>query len=390
MECLVKKMLLLLLLLSSFSVSFGMDDGKESIESKILNLPVAEGEKPRLIDLNNYEDPIGLVTFSEIIDELGRVDQHEFYFAEVLTEGEYYTYYNTTDLPEESGMASGKEMLELLGRTQKDEWIDPSRRKIKQINIYVYHIQNETIALAETFNKPWLDDQDQPAVSEQQVLDQLGALLSRIGAPLDRYNSEEQRLDLSWLDLSYNLDNEFFIELARLLPDLRVLDLSRNQLESLPREIGRLSNLKELIVMSNQLRSLPRGIRYLSNLQKLCLNVNRLRSLPPEIGQLRNLQRLNLELNRLTSLPPEIGLLRNLRVLEVNGNRLHLLPHAIGMLTRLEWFSLSFNRLRLLPREIRYLRNLNRLDVSGNDQLAQSVHEIQAMLNGSQDIAIRK
>jgi len=49
---------------------------------------------------------------------------------------------------------------------------------------------------------------------------------------------------------------------------------------------------------------------------------NQLTSLPPEIGQLCQLQVLDCSRNQLTSLPVELGELKNLTVLDVNGNNL--------------------------------------------------------------------
>ena len=85
------------------------------------------------------------------------------------------------------------------------------------------------------------------------------------------------------------------------------LDLSYNQLNSLPLEISQLSNLTELVLHNNQLSSLLPEIRQLSNLTELYLSCNQLNSLPPEISQLSNLTELFLSNNpQLTSPPPEI------------------------------------------------------------------------------------
>ncbi|MFM5896156.1 MAG: leucine-rich repeat domain-containing protein, partial [Dolichospermum sp.] len=58
------------------------------------------------------------------------------------------------------------------------------------------------------------------------------------------------------------------------------LDLSNNQISSLPREIGQLTNLQSLNIYNNQISSLP-----------------------PEIGQLTNLQSLNIYNNQISSFP---------------------------------------------------------------------------------------
>ncbi|EMM76696.1 leucine rich repeat protein [Leptospira santarosai str. 2000030832] len=85
--------------------------------------------------------------------------------------------------------------------------------------------------------------------------------------------------------------------------DVRILDLSENQLTTLPKEIGKLQKLQELYLSGNQLTTLPREIGKLQTLQELGLSGNRLITLPKEIGQLKNLRWLSLKNN--TALIPQ-------------------------------------------------------------------------------------
>jgi leucine-rich repeat protein SHOC2 len=68
------------------------------------------------------------------------------------------------------------------------------------------------------------------------------------------------------------------------------LNLTGNQLTSLPAEIGRLTSLKELCLGGNKLTSLPAEIGRLTSLKELDLRYNHhMTSVPAEIGRLREL-----------------------------------------------------------------------------------------------------
>ena len=119
------------------------------------------------------------------------------------------------------------------------------------------------------------------------------------------------------------------------------LDLSGNNLRSLPAEIGQLDNLKTLYLSGNSLSSVPAEIGQLTNLMDLYLNSNSLSSVPAEIGQLTNLMDLYLNSNSLSSVPAEIGQLTNLTDLYLSSNSLSSVPAEIGQLTNLTDLYLS-------------------------------------------------
>ena len=65
------------------------------------------------------------------------------------------------------------------------------------------------------------------------------------------------------------------------------MDLSDNQLTSVPTEIGQLTSLTDLYLYGNQLTSVPAEIAQLSLLEQLWLSGNRLKSVPAAIRELR-------------------------------------------------------------------------------------------------------
>ena len=151
------------------------------------------------------------------------------------------------------------------------------------------------------------------------------------------------------------------------LTSLTHLILHRNSLTTLPTEIGQLTNLIWLDLFGNQLTTLDPAIGQLTNLIYLNLRGNQLSSVPPEIGNLRNLTQLNLKRNHLNTLPPEIGKLTNLRQLSLSSNNLKILPEELTNLEqRLDQFSMANNYLTSLPPQILRLTHLSQLYVSHN------------------------
>jgi hypothetical protein len=113
------------------------------------------------------------------------------------------------------------------------------------------------------------------------------------------------------------------------------LDLSKNRLAALPREISLLQSVTWLSLSSNNLRSIPASIGELTALKKLVLSGNMVSLLPPTFGRLNSLKELDLSSNRLLSLPLEIGMLSALVELNLAHNKLCELPLEFSRLTSL-------------------------------------------------------
>ncbi|XP_033205001.1 leucine-rich repeat 47 [Bombus vancouverensis nearcticus] len=137
------------------------------------------------------------------------------------------------------------------------------------------------------------------------------------------------------------------------LQSLRILNLSNNQISSLPNELGTLQHLQELILSQNRL---DRAFKW------VWLNQVAIRS---------NLKLLDISNNLLYKLPQQIGKLESLVNLKASQNMLSFLPQSLGNLHNLKYLDLSKNKLRYLPGSIRNL-HLITVDVSNND--FSSVH----------------
>ena len=79
---------------------------------------------------------------------------------------------------------------------------------------------------------------------------------------------------------------------------LEVLNLGDNHIETVPAELGSLSNLVSINLACNRIRSLPRTMIRLRKLRSLSLHNNRLATLPPELVSI-NLVELSLRNNPL-------------------------------------------------------------------------------------------
>ncbi len=179
------------------------------------------------------------------------------------------------------------------------------------------------------------------------------------------------------LDLIGNQLSEIPRELGR-LSTLRELYLSNNQLSEIPRELGQLSTLRELYLSNNQLSEIPRELGQLSTLHRLGLSNNQLREIPRELGQLTNLQMLYLIGNHLSEIPRELGQLTNLRELNLRDNQLNEIPEELEQLSSLQELYLRNNQLSQVPVKLGQLTNLRVLQIEGNPNLLTPPPEIVA------------
>ena len=82
-----------------------------------------------------------------------------------------------------------------------------------------------------------------------------------------------------------------------------------------------------------KLTSIPMELFKFKDMKELNLSHNQLTSIPPELGQLVNLKILWLSYNQLTSIPKELGELRNLRIY-IDNNPIDYLPPPIQRLLK--------------------------------------------------------
>jgi Leucine-rich repeat (LRR) protein len=129
---------------------------------------------------------------------------------------------------------------------------------------------------------------------------------------------------------------------------LETMDVSQNELISLPDELGTLEDLQQLDATNNRLRVLPPVLAELPALKKLMLAHNQLTQLP-ELGafNLPPLVQLVASHNALTAVPPSFAGLIYLVELDLSHNRLGTLPSGLGGMRALKTLMLAKNELAI-------------------------------------------
>lgn len=166
------------------------------------------------------------------------------------------------------------------------------------------------------------------------------------------------------LTLSEQLTS-FPLEILSLADSLEVLDLSNNQLTTLPPELKQLSKLKIIFASNNNFRTLPEVLGQCPNLEMvgfksnqinwvpenslppklrwLILTDNQLQTLPDSLGERPRLQKLALAGNLLTHLPETMSQLSNLELVRISANKLTQCPEQLLALPKLAWFAFAGN-----------------------------------------------
>lgn len=156
-------------------------------------------------------------------------------------------------------------------------------------------------------------------------------------------------------------------EVFDLADTLEVLNLSGNQLTSLPQDLPGLHRLKVIFCSDNPFARLPEVLGDCAALQvvgfKACriedvpgtalppalrwliLTDNAISSLPPELGQRPALQKLMLAGNALSDLPAGLADAQGLELIRLAANQLTQLPGWLTELPRLSWLALAGNPL---------------------------------------------
>ena len=177
------------------------------------------------------------------------------------------------------------------------------------------------------------------------------------------------------------------------LQQLEVLQLAGNpKLTKLPDLLVRLVGLKRLVVRETPLESLLRDIGNMTELREISLSGGTYPTLPDSIILLPLLETLRVEGPRgeggLTRLPHNLGMLASLKTLEISQHTsLFALPDSIWQLKNLVTLSVKDCPMVMLPGRLDELQALQTLSLSGCDKLVRlpdSITSIHPWLTGAQ------
>lgn len=154
-------------------------------------------------------------------------------------------------------------------------------------------------------------------------------------------------------------------ELFTLEDTLEVLDLTDNNLSSLPDDFYRFKKLKRLFLSNNQFDHVPKNLAKLPVLSMigirnnhikifeenslplstrwLILTDNNIEVIPNFIGDLKQLQKCMLSGNQIKSLPESMSECNNLELLRISTNKLDSFPTFLLTLPKLSWLAYSGN-----------------------------------------------
>mmetsp|Transcript_18967 Transcript_18967/g.35566 ORF Transcript_18967/g.35566 Transcript_18967/m.35566 type:complete len:918 (+) Transcript_18967:65-2818(+) len=173
---------------------------------------------------------------------------------------------------------------------------------------------------------------------------------------LDRIPPSLEELEgLMTLCLSYNNIRKFSQELAK-CETLEIIVLDWNQISEIEPGIFSGGNafpkLQVINLSHNRLHFLPPDFpKTQSELQYVDLSYNQLTSVPAALMQCRFLKELNLSHNKISKLPEAYGL-KHLKKFFVSFNELSALPEDIGTSLHLEKLRITSNQIKRLPYSI--------------------------------------
>ena len=215
---------------------------------------------------------------------------------------------------------------------------------------------------------------------------------------LDALPPQLRRLaNLQVLELSHNPLSHFQIRPLPSLTELRTLHMRNTQRTgaNIPTGLEALVHLADVDLSENQLTTIPEGLLSVPNLRRLNLGSNAIVEVSPAIERWTRLETLILSRNDIAALPTGLCKLTKIRKLYLNENRLDFegIPSGIGKLVEMVVFSAADNRLEMIPESLCRCGALKRLILARNRliTLPDAIHltELETLdLKGNPDLVM--
>ncbi len=190
-------------------------------------------------------------------------------------------------------------------------------------------------------------------------------------------NTLQQLLDgklqgIKRLDLACGL-TEFPNEIFDLADTLEILNLTGNQLKTLPDDLTKLKKLKVIFCSENQFIHVPEVLGAFDHLTMVGFKSNKISYLPKE-AIAKNLRWLILTDNCLREVPTNVGDCHAMQKMMLAGNQLSALPESLVNCQRLELLRISANQFENIPPWLLELPRLAWLALAGNQFNAAQEH----------------
>lgn len=191
---------------------------------------------------------------------------------------------------------------------------------------------------------------------------------------------------------------EFPIEILDLADTLEILDLSQNNLSSLPPNFDKLSKLKIAFFSDNLFTELPEVLGKCQSLEMigfksnqikivsekalpkitrwLILTNNQIEIIPKSLGNCYRLQKLALAGNKIKKLPDEMVNCQNLELIRISANLLTEFPNWLLQLPKLSWVAYAGNPFSEMAQIPNNLSQIEWTDLTINEQLGQGASGI--------------
>ncbi|AWH84182.1 hypothetical protein HYN59_03210 [Flavobacterium album] len=148
-------------------------------------------------------------------------------------------------------------------------------------------------------------------------------------------------------------------------PYLVELNLSDNNLDTVPPGLDKLADLKRVTFKHNNFTDME-AFAKLTQVHKLDLTGNFITAIPDDIAKMELLEVLDLSGNKITELPEALLQMKRLKVLNLSNNPLKQLPDWIGQMTGLEELNLQQTQLESLPESFANLKVSGRIYLKKN------------------------